>query len=208
MKIEKLPSGSSMFQVHLQLHHTCFKIQEEDEVYEYAFDILNQEQALLYASTDHYLDEVIEEFLFYSGFIHVIKDQQGTLLYEAPPKKRFKVLLSEIQPSQFYINEKKLTELATWVKSDKDILIPVTKFQGQWVALDGHTRLKLAQLLNIKEVYAYEEETDAYIEDFVLFCKEQQKDSIYDLPIISETEYEVLWNQFCENYFKFLNQEN
>lgn len=70
---------------------------------------------------------------------------------------------------------KKLTELATWVKSDKDILIPVTKFQGQWVALDGHTRLKLAQLLNIKEVYAYEEETDAYIEDFVLFCKEQQK---------------------------------
>ena len=117
-------------------------------------------------------------------------------------------LNKDIQGFQDFDLDKEKTNHKKYVKSDKDILIPVTKFQGQWVALDGHTRLKLAQLLNIKEVYAYEEETDAYIEDFVLFCKEQQKDSIYDLPIISETEYEVLWNQFCENYFKFLNQEN
>lgn len=207
MKIERVSSGSSTFQTQLQLHHTCFRIHEEGEVYEYAFEIINHEKAIVYANTDCYLNEVIEEFLFYSGFIQMIYDQQGHLLYVAPFKKRFKVLLSEIQPSQLYINEKKLTELATWVKSEEDIIIPVTKLKGQWVSVDGHTRLKLAQLLDVEKVYVYEEESDAYINDFVRFCQNEQKDSIYDLPIISEMEYEVLWNQFCENYFKEVNQE-
>lgn len=201
MKIERVPSGSSTFQMQLQLHHTCFRIKEGGDIFEYAFEILNREEAILHSTSHYYLTDVIEEFLFYSGFISCIKDLKGNVLYEIAPKKQFKVPLSVIQPSQLYVSQGKMNELSSWIESDEDIIIPVTQLHGEWVSLDGHTRLKLAQQLGFESVYIYEEEPDHYIEDFVRFCKENQKESIFDLPIISVEEYDMKWNQFCEQYF-------
>lgn len=204
MKIERAESGRLASYFSLQSHHTCFIVQEEGAEYEYAFKIINPDEAIVYSIVDNYLEDVIDEFLFYSGFISKIKDRHGKVVYQTQPKERFKVSLESIQPSQLYVSEGKLKELKTWIKSEQDIVIPVTKLHGKFVSLDGHTRLKLAQLLGLKEVYVYLEEADLYIEDFVRFCQEQQKDSIFSLPVISVSEYEVLWNHFCENYFKQL----
>lgn len=176
-------------------------IQGEKREY-YAFDIIDGRQAVLYATSTEMLNEAIEEFLFYSGFIQQIRSEEGRLLYQAREKALWKVKLEDIQPSQLYISEEKYQRLLNWIQTEEDIIIPVTLFQGQLIALDGHTRLKIAQHLNFNQVTVYVEEADPYIQDFVMFCKQEQKMKIHDLPIISKESYQRLWNDFCKLYFK------
>ena len=68
--------------------------------------------------------------------------------------------------------------------------------------LDGHTRLYYAVLNEWKAVRAVVESSDVYIFDFV---KEAQKREIYtpqDIKMVSHSEYEKKWYQFCDEYFK------
>ena len=74
--------------------------------------------------------------------------------------------------------------------------------KGRYISLDGHTRLYYAVLNEWKAVRAVVESSDVYIFDFV---KEAQKREIYtpqDIKMVSHSEYEKKWYQFCDEYFK------
>lgn len=186
----------------IQNHSTCFIVIQGEQRDYYAFEIISDKEAILYMTNPDWIKEVIDEFLFYSGFIAEIRNENGDILYQSRPKKKWIVKLNCIQPSQLYVSEEKFNRLLTWIKKEEDVIIPVTILDGKLVALDGHTRLKVAEYLKFEQVTVYLDEADIYIQDFVDFCRRENKEKIQDLPIVEKEIYQVLWNDFCKNYFK------
>ena len=71
----------------------------------------------------------------------------------------------------------------------------------RYVSLDGHTRLYLAHKKRLKKVCAVISCTDDWILQFV---EEAKKRCIYcpcDLQLVSQEEYEIFWNAYCDNIF-------
>lgn len=129
---------------------TCFYT--EDRVFKYFFQIAGQNATLFY-NTEEYIYQAINEFLFYSGFIISIKDIKGRIFFEKASDELCLYEISKIQPSQFYIKQKKLENCKKWIKSYKDIYIPIVIRDGKYISLDGHTRLRAALDLGYSYVY-------------------------------------------------------
>ena len=171
-----------------------------DKLCTYAFEIKGFE-AILFANTDKHIPEVIEKFLFYSGFISRIVDENSVLLYEKEQDKPYLYELAKIQPSQFYVSRAKLESVKKWIKSNKDIMIPVLIKDGQAISLDGHTRMKAAAQLSYTHVYIYPDEYDNSIFDFVEEAKKRHIYSVFDMEILDSKDYELKWDKFCDDFF-------
>ncbi|MDO5794452.1 MAG: ParB/RepB/Spo0J family partition protein [Turicibacter sp.] len=204
MRVERCEEEFFGTHTNIKNHNTSFLLfsSDEEDPLRYDFEIINHHQAILHTEAMSCLELVINEFLFYSGFISHIETVNGRIVYHQPKKKIISLEISKIQPSQLYINEKKLDRLLTWIKSPEEIIIPVIRRGTQWVSIDGHTRLKAAQLLGFKQIYVYVDEFEPYIDDFIQFCQQDKKFTIYDLPVISNEDYQIQWCLFCDQYFQ------
>ncbi len=143
---------------------------------------------------------VIEAFRFYAGHIYKFYNTQGELIREYPPVELFPVKLKDIQPSQFYVDEEKLVAIHTFIKNPEDIVIPVMRADGRYISGDGHTRLAAAVDMGFESVLAFAAPAGDYL---AAFAKEARKRGIfspYDLSIVSRQDYEVRWNQFCDEF--------
>lgn len=114
--------------------------------------------------------------------------------------------LDQIQPSQLFINSKKLSQVmadSNGLAVDSIEPIPIKKLGNEVVFTDGHTRATAAYLCGITEVPVYWDEDeldwDAY-SICVKWCKEEGIYTIGDLRdrVISSQEYEVLWLKRCK----------
>lgn len=204
MRVERCEEEFFGTHTNIKNHNTSFLLfsSDEEDPLRYDFEIINHHQAILHTEAMSCPELVINEFLFYSGFISHIETVNGRIVYHQPKKKIISLEISKIQPSQLYINEKKLDRLLTWIKSPEEIIIPVIRRGTQWVSIDGHTRLKAAQLLGFKQIYVYVDEFEPYIDDFIQFCQQDKKFTIYDLPVISNEDYQIQWCLFCDQYFQ------
>lgn len=113
--------------------------------------------------------------------------------------------LSEIQPSQLFINSKKLSQIT----ADSNLLvaeniepIPVKKLGNEVISTDGHTRALAAYLCGISEVSVFWDEDELDWEAYqicVKWCKEEGIYTIADLKdrVVSPEEYDVLWLKRC-----------
>lgn len=204
MRVERCEDNGLETHEGIKNHNTSFWLfsDEKSRPLRYEFEIINHHQAILHTKASHCPQVVIEEFLFYSGFISHIETKEGQVLYHQPKKEILSLNLLSIQPSQLYINEKKLNQLLTWIKRPEQVIVSVIKRGKQWVCIDGHTRLKVAQLLGFKEVSVYVDEFEPCIDDFVELCRRNQKLTINDLPIISHEDYQIQWSLFCQQYFR------
>jgi len=172
----------------------------EDRVFKYFFEIHGQE-AILFTNTNQYISEAIEEFLFYSGFILSIKDEKGCVLATRTQNQPYLLEISKIQPSQFYINEKKLESCKKWIKSPEDIFIPIVIKDTNIISLDGHTRLRAAIDLGYTSVFVYPDEYDETIFYFVDEAIRRQIYSVSDMELVNDEEYKLKWNQYCDDLF-------
>lgn len=114
--------------------------------------------------------------------------------------------LTELQPSQFYISEKKLREINEWFRpEDRSNFepIPVKLLDGLPVMTDGHTRAVAALLAGLDAVPlvwdADELDWDMY-RRCVEECRRRGVSSPADLlgRVISETEYGEKWDRWCD----------
>ena len=114
--------------------------------------------------------------------------------------------LTELQPSQFYISEKKLREINEWFRpEDRSNFepIPVKLLDGLPVMTDGHTRAVAALLAGLDAVPlvwdADELDWDMY-RRCVEECRCRGVSSPADLlgRVISETEYGEKWDRWCD----------
>ena len=116
------------------------------------------------------------------------------------------LVLTDLQPSQFYISEKKLRDIENWF-NPKDLSgfepIPIKLLDGKLVMTDGHTRAVAAIKAGLDSVPLVWDE-DELDEDMyracVSACQEQNILSPADLltRIISEEEYKEKWDKWCD----------
>ena len=129
-------------------------------------------------------------------------------------KKNLDYSLKDLQPSQFYISQAKLSNIQAWFHKD-DLSnfepLPVKVLDGVPILTDGHTRAVAAILAGLESVpLVYEE--DELDWDLYHYCIEQcnQKGihSPYDLVdrVISAQEYEEKWIGWCEQISSKLQQ--
>ena len=122
----------------------------------------------------------------------------------------FEMELSNIQPSQLYISEKKFKKIIDKIKRNgKDSLgiIPIKKLNDEIVFTDGHTRAFAAYKLGFTKVNVAWENEDLDWELYeicVQWCKDEKIFSIMDLAdrVIDHKDYEILWYKRCNKLHK------
>ncbi len=114
--------------------------------------------------------------------------------------------LKELQPSQFWISEKKLEDVKAWF-NPKDLRnfapIPVKMLDGVPVMTDGHTRAAAALLAGVETVpLAWDrDELDwEMYRECVKACRERGICSPEGLTgrVIPEEEYKEKWDLWCD----------
>jgi len=173
----------------------------EDKACKYFFKI-NGREAILFTNTKLYINQAIDEFLFYSGFITLIKDKEGNTLVSRTMAEPYLLEISKIQPSQFYINQQKLNSCKRWIKIPQDIFIPIAIKDSKTISLDGHTRLKAATELGFTSVFVYPDEYDETIFYFVDEAIKRKIYSVHDMEVVSSEEYKTKWDEFCDAFFR------
>lgn len=114
--------------------------------------------------------------------------------------------LKDLQPSQFYISEKKLRDIEAWLNPAELSCfepIPVKLLDGRPVMTDGHTRAVAALRAGLDSVPLVWDEDELSWDMYracVAACREQGIESPRDLMtrIISEEEYREKWDKWCD----------
>ena len=120
--------------------------------------------------------------------------------------KLIEMRLKDLQPSQFYISEKKLSDIEAWFNpSDLSNFeaIPVKLLDGKPVMTDGHTRAVAAIRAGLDSVPLVWDEDELSWDMYracVRACQEQNITSPADLMdrIIPEEEYIEKWDKWCD----------
>ena len=114
--------------------------------------------------------------------------------------------LKDLQPSQFYISEKKLYDIEAWL-NPKDLSgfepIPIKILDGVPIMTDGHTRAVAALRAGLTEVPLAADEDELDWEMYracVKACRERNIFSPTDLlpRIIPAHEYQEKWDKWCD----------
>ena len=177
--------------------HGAYEIDSEP----YEIEIIDSECAVIRGKDSEKYLSLAEEFLFHAPHISRFINSDGTTILKFLPQKQFSLPLNLIQPSQFYVSRQKLQAIRSFIQKAEDIVVPVIRMNDRYMSLDGHTRLYLAHEQGWETVYAVISDTDDWIWRFV---EEAEKRCIYrpsDLQLVSQEEYEICWNAFCDKMF-------
>lgn len=190
----------SRFDQEILDQHGCFVVNDK---FPYQIKIISKDSALI-KGDEKYYNEVINDFRFFAEHIINFYSMDGKLIKKFKPPTIFNLDLDKIQPTQFYIDRKKLDAVKNFVKNKEDIIIPVAKYEDQYISLDGHTRLYLAYKLGFSFIYAFITES---FDGTDYFVKESQKrgiKAVKDMILLSHEDYVEKWDKFCDEYFESL----
>lgn len=165
----------------------------------YSVKIVSRNRAVI-TGEDHTLFEaVIETFRYYAEHITVFIDKHGDVVKKYPDVQIFPIKLYEIQPSQLYVNDSKLKAVSTFVNTSEDVVIPLMEYEKEYISLDGHTRMKAADIKGIETVYGFLSHDEDYGIDFSKEAKKRKITSIKDVTVLNDEDYDREWIRFCEN---------
>ncbi|MBS4537643.1 hypothetical protein GOQ27_04160 [Clostridium sp. D2Q-11] len=179
--------------------------------------ILNKEKAKVDIYLNHddinkekLIERFINEILYWNPFLKYIDYGKGEF-HNQCPANLMKISIEDIQPSQLYISEEKLSNVSNWLDSKEKVIIPIVKINDTYVSTDGHTRLVQAYINGYKNVFVYND-TDVNPETskvFVNWCRDEGISGIKELAdrLLCQKEYEVKWIGRCQGYFKSLKEE-
>lgn len=172
-----------------------------DEKYKCSFKIINKDSAIVLFDKEVDIFQLIDEFRFYSEHIINFYEENMELIKAFTPNNIFHITIKDIQPSQFFVDIDKVKAIESFIKSEEDIIIPLTRINDSFVSLDGHTRLYYAVSKGYSKVKGYLTESGDYLEGFVEEARKRKIYSPYDLKLISHEEYKVKWDKFCDDFF-------
>ncbi len=109
--------------------------------------------------------------------------------------------MSEIEPSQFYVDKEKLNAIKPFIQKQDDIVIQAGKSQTGYIALDGHARLYLAVLNGWIKVNAVIVPIDNDMFEFVKEAKRRGIEIVRDMILLNHDDCVVKWRRFCDAYF-------
>jgi hypothetical protein len=125
-------------------------------------------------------------------------------------KQYFFMNIEDIQPSQLYINARKLELVTDWFQPeliDSYEAIPIKELNGRIIFTDGHTRAYVTFKKGFHSIKVYwdEDELDLRLyQSCVDWCLGAGISSVkdFDNRVIDPIEYEKLWIKRCENYLE------
>lgn len=198
MEIKRVDTYTdSRFSQKVLYQHGCFLV----EGVPYEVGIFSDFEAVVRGENENVYLLVIEEFRFYTPHITMFYNENGKLIKEYPNVSVLNISLEQIQPSQFYVDREKIAAIRNFIYKPEDIIIQVMPYNGNYISLDGHTRLYYAVLNGWDTVRAVENTADM---DILGFVEEARRRKIYspkDMELVSHREYEDKWNRFCDEYF-------
>lgn len=172
-----------------------------DGKYKCSFRIINKDSAIVFFDKEINLNKLIDEFRFYAEHIINFYDNNMNLIKSFPTKEIFYINIKDIQPSQFYVDMDKVKAIESFIESEEDICIPLTKIKDYFVSSDGHTRLYYATTKGYSKIRAFFTEPGDYLEGFVEEARKRNVYSPYDLKLITHEEYKIKWHKFCDDFF-------
>lgn len=165
----------------------------------YSVKIVSLHTAVITGEDKNLFETVIETFRYYAEHITIFIDDRSNIVKKYPDVKLFQVNLYDIQPSQLFVNENKLEAVSTFVNKSEDVVIPLMENEGEYISLDGHTRMKAAELKGIETVYGLRSHDEDYGVVFSRIAKRRNITSIKDVKVLNDKDYDRAWIQFCEN---------
>jgi len=118
----------------------------------------------------------------------------------------FYININQLQPSQLFINEKKLKSVQKWIdpKNHNYDAVPIKEFGEKIVLTDGHTRtlsVYMSGQSHIKVHWDHDElDTDLYLKCIDL-CLHNNITSILDLKdrVLTDEDYTKKWINLCRS---------
>ncbi len=148
------------------------------------------------------LEELMNAFRFFAEHISRFTDEAGRALGEFPAPRLFPVELGAIQPSQFCVDEDKRSAVRTFIKTWRDIKIPLVRYGERFISCDGHTRLSLAAELGFSQVLGFLTEENPLVFSFAEAAAARGVTSPREMQALPHSEYEIKWNRFCDAFLK------
>lgn len=116
----------------------------------------------------------------------------------------FTLSIDELQPSQLYLNGRKLALATEWFAFDEPEYdpLPAREIDGEWVLLDGHTRAFLAALSGAEELVVYDDPEELSMEFYrvcVGWCKAEEITRVHDLfgRVLDAPTFVETWVERC-----------
>ena len=127
---------------------------------------------------------------------------------DQPPGERTleELTLRDVQPSQFWVSEGKLADIAKWFDPD-DLTnfepIPIKWLDGIPMMTDGHTRAVAALRAGLERVPLMEEPDEWDWEMYRVCVEECRARGVFspcDLTrrVVSAADYKTLWMDWCD----------
>ena len=199
-KIKRISSYSdTRFDKEVLFQHGAYLVDDEHKC---AFRVIDENTAVVDSDNVVNLDEVIDEFRFYTEHITNYYDSNMKLIKSFKPIKTFKIDISDIQPSQFLVDQDKVEAIGTFINKEDDIYIPLAKIGDKYVSCDGHTRLYYATTMEFSYVNGFLSDPGDYLDEFAEEARKKQVYSPHDLRQVSHEEYQVGWHKFCDDFFE------
>lgn len=166
----------------------CFTLIDGNTKYFFEFNVKGME-AEFKCDRISVINDVIDEFRKYSGYVNVFYNKDRSFYKAFDEVQTFKLPISVIQPSKFFINEERL-EIISSILENKEVYIPVAIINEEYVALDGHTRImaKINEDCKMVNVYMSPFVTQA-TDDMVYMAKENNIHNVKSMPILKASEY-------------------
>ena len=113
--------------------------------------------------------------------------------------------IDKISPSQLYLSEKKLKELADFKPTAKEAL-PIKQLDGKIFLTDAHHRAYLFYKTGFTKLPVYWDVDELPLEIYEIcldWCHEAELMKISDFEgrILTEADYKKLWHDRCEKHF-------
>lgn len=127
-------------------------------------------------------------------------------------KSVFMVEIENLQPSQLYVHEDKLSKVLSTFDPNNLKPVPIIKMEHLLVMTDGHHAVLAAYLNGKKQVPVYWDEDDLNLQAYsvcVKWCLDEGIHSVANLAhrVLSEDNYHILWLKRCYDLHKKLSQE-
>ena len=169
--------------------------------YYYEFDIKDREAIVRYNDIK-YIENASTFFHDMNKFITKIHDENNNFYEDFLELHVFKLPIKVILPTKFILSEKKYNDIDENISDLKNIYLPVSIIDDEYVLLDGHHRLFLLNENLYKMVYVYLDDIEPYINDLIYIGKEHNIKSISDLELVPDEAYNSIWIPFINEIMK------
>ncbi|MCM1196809.1 MAG: hypothetical protein NC310_07070 [Roseburia sp.] len=174
----------------------CFLVIDDTNTYHFEF-IVKKDEAKILCDTGFFLEEVTKEF--HKMHLNIIRyyteNHNFYMSFEAV--HTFKLPISILQVSEFFLNQTKLENLRKVLNLDT-LKIPVQIIDDEYVVIKNHHGLYLALEEGYKMVEVYLDDINEKTKDYLYLAKEQNIKTVKDMRIISNEEYILIQKQLEE----------